>query len=163
MFRRTFLLSLPALAACTVAPLGLSLAPNSTLILTRHADRQDNLDLLSATGRDRARALVAATKDLRVTRIHAPGIDRNLETAAPLARALDLPVERIPQEQPTAALVQSAQGRSVIWIGNKGNLTRIWEDLRLSGPAPLDYGDLAILRADVNGTVTIERRRYGPA
>ncbi|EBA07141.1 histidine phosphatase family protein [Sagittula stellata] len=162
MFRRTFLLSMPALVACSVAPQGLSLAPESTLILTRHADRQDNLDLLSDTGRDRARALVAATKDLIVTRIHAPGIDRNLATAAPLAKALDLPVERIPQEHPTAALVQSAQGRSVIWIGNKGNLTRIWEDLRLTGPAPLEYGDLAILRADANGTATIERRRYGP-
>ncbi len=161
MHRRHFLTLVPlSLAACAVAPGALALAPNSTLIVTRHADR-DGEDL-SATGRQRARDLVQAVEGFDIAAIYSPGIQRNLDTAAPLSAARGLPVERRPQEAPTAALVREGAGRTVIWIGNKGNIATIWEDLRLSGPAPLDYGDLFILRSDAAGAVTVERRRYGP-
>jgi len=164
MHRRTFvtLLSAVPLSACAVAPLGLSMAPNSTLIVTRHADREGNSGDLSDVGRERARALVDAVAELDVAHIYSPGIQRNLDTATPLSEALNLPIKRIPQESPTPALVERGAGTVVIWIGNKGNLATIWEDLRLTDPAPLEYGDLHIVRSDANGAVTIERRRYGP-
>lgn len=65
---------------------------------------------------------------------------------------------RIRQEAPTAALITEA-GRSVLFIGNKGDLSDIRETLALPSPPPLDYGELAILRADAEGRVSIGRRR----
>ena len=161
MLRRSFLISFLALpAACALVPGELALAPNSTLIVTRHADR-DGEDL-NDKGRARARALVKAVEGLGVQHIYSPGIKRNLDTAAPLAEALNLPVKRLPQESPTPALVERGAGTVVIWVGNKGNIATIWEDLGLSDPAPLNYGDLHIIRSDAQARVTIERRRYGP-
>ncbi|WP_417210757.1 histidine phosphatase family protein [Antarctobacter sp.] len=161
MLRRLFLISLVSVtAACGVLPGNLALGPNSTLIVTRHADR-DGEDL-NDKGRARARALVKAVDGLGVAHIYSPGIKRNLDTAEPLAQALGLPVKRLPQENPTPALVERGAGTVVIWVGNKGNIATIWEDLRLSEPSPLAYGDLHIIRSDAQGRVTIERRRYGP-
>lgn len=164
MFRRHLLLTAPAafvLGACTGGPLGLAMAPNSVLIVTRHADREG--DDLTAKGRQRARALVDALDGMPLDAIYAPGIKRNFDTAAPLAAARGFAVHRIPQEAPTAALMQAGAGKSVIWIGNKGNIATIWKDLGLSDPAPLAYGDLHILRSDSDGKLTLDRRRYGPA
>ena len=76
------------------------------------------------------------------------------------AAVCGLAVNRIPQEAPTAALAAASAGRSVLWVGNKGNLTTIWETLGLPGAPPLDYGDLTFLRSDANGRVSIERQRY---
>ena len=85
MNRRFFLLGTVALVpACGMMPgQNLALAPNSTLIVTRHADR--NGEDLNARGRERARALVEAVKDFDIDLIFSPGIKRNLDTAAPLA------------------------------------------------------------------------------
>ena len=160
MHRRSFLLGAMALAAC--APAGpVRLAPNSTLILTRHGDRSGAESLLNERGEARARALVAALEGLPLDAILSPGLQRNLDTAAPLSAARGLPVQRIPQEAPTAALARAARGRNVIWVGNKGNLREIWETLTLPGAPPLEYGDLAIVRTDAAGRIEIERRRYG--
>lgn len=161
MIRRIVLLSLlMALASCAFVPGDLALGPNSTLIVTRHADRTG--PDLNDRGKARANALIEAVADLGVQHIYSPGIQRNLDTAAPLSQALNLPIKRLPQESPTPGLVERGAGTVVIWIGNKGNIATIWEDLGLSEPAPLDYGDLHVIRADAQGRVTVERRRYGP-
>ncbi|MBY6162418.1 histidine phosphatase family protein [Mameliella alba] len=162
MKRRHFLLGACALVpACGMMPgQGLALAPNSTLIVTRHADR-DGEDL-NARGKERARALVMAVKEFEIDLIYSPGIKRNLDTAAPLSKARGLVVNRLPQEAPTGGLVQNGAGKTLIWIGNKGNIATIWEDLGLPEPMPIEYGDLHIVRADAQGRVTVERRRYGP-
>ncbi len=162
MNRRFFLLAACAIVpACGITPgQGLSLAPNSTLIITRHADR--NGEDLNDRGRERARALVSAVKDFEIDLIYSPGIKRNLDTAGPLSQARGLAVNRLPQETPTGRLVQAGAGKTLIWIGNKGNIATIWEDLGLTEPMPIDYGDLHFVRSDANGRVTIERRRYGP-
>ncbi len=149
-------------SACALVPTDLSLAPNSTLIVTRHGDREGADEALSDKGRARAEALVEAVAEFDVKHIYAPGIQRNLDTAAPLTRALDLPIKRIPQEAAAPALVERGAGTTVIWVGNKGNINAIWDDLRLSDPRPLNYGDLHIVRSDATGAVTIERRTYGP-
>ena len=163
MNRRFMLMGACALiSACAIVPGENVLAPNSTLVVTRHADREGASPDLSETGRARARALVAAVEELGVKHIYSPGIQRNLETAAPLANALDLPVKRLPQENPVPGLTERSAGTVAIWIGNKGNIRTIWEGLRLSDPAPLAYGDLHIIRSDEMGRVTVERRRYGP-
>ncbi|MDA7426192.1 histidine phosphatase family protein [Thalassococcus lentus] len=162
MRRRIFLFSSIAaagLAGCAAGPDSFSMAPNSTLIVVRHADRKD--EDLTAAGRARARALVKALDGMKLDAIYSPGIKRNLDTAMPLSKARSLPITRRPQEAPTAPLVTEGAGKTVIWVGNKGNIAQIWEDLRLTDPAPLEYGDLFIVRSDATGAVTIERRRFG--
>lgn len=160
MFRRHFLVSsIAAIAACSGPQGAVSLAPNSTLIVVRHADR-DGEDL-SAKGKARAQDLVKALNGMPLDAIFSPGIKRNVDTAAPLAAARNLPNQHLPSEAPTRGLVAASAGNTVIWIGNKGNIKSIWEDLRLSDPAPLEYGDLHIIRSDAGGAVRIERRRFG--
>lgn len=160
MNRRHFLyLGLAGLSACTGSG-PVTLAPNTTLVVVRHTDRIG--DDLSDLGRARARALVPALADVPLDAIYSPGIQRNLDTAAPLSAARDLPVTRRAGENAAPGLARDSAGRSVIWIGNKGNITPIWANLQLPGPAPLDYGDLHIVRVDAAGQVTVERRRFDP-
>jgi hypothetical protein len=131
------------------------LAPNSTLIVVRHADREG--ETLTTRGIKRAQDLVTALQGVSLDGIYAPGIHRNLATAAPLETARGLSVQRIPAEAPTEPLIRYAKGKTVIWIGNKGNIRRIWEDLSLTEPAPLNYGDLHIIRSNADGVLSIER------
>ncbi|MDU8911820.1 histidine phosphatase family protein [Aestuariicoccus sp. MJ-SS9] len=161
MDRRTVIFGgVALLAGCGAASGPLRLAPGTTLYVTRHGDR-DGEDL-SDRGRARAQALTGALAALPLDAIYSPGIQRNLDTAAPIAAARSLPVQHRPQENPTARLVRDSAGGHVLWVGNKGNITAIWEALALPTPPPLDYGDLAIVRSDAEGRVTVERRRYGP-
>lgn len=161
--RRTFLgTGLASLVACTGSVAGkVRLASGTRLIIVRHADRLD--DNLSPKGIARAAALPAALEGLPLDVIYSPGIQRNLDTARPLAAARKLPITRIPQERPAPIIAQRSPGQSVIWVGNKGNLRSIWEDLMLPGEPPLEYGDLFIITADDTGTLSVERRRWGPS
>lgn len=162
--RRLFLtISLAGLAACAAGPTtpgNVRLAPGTRLILVRHADRKDKN--LNAKGIARARALPSALEGIPLDTIYSPGIQRNLDTAAPLASARNMPVTRIPQERPAPIIARRSRGTSVIWIGNKGNLQSIWDDLGLAGNAPLNYGDLFIITSDASGALQVERRFWGP-
>ncbi|MCA0922391.1 histidine phosphatase family protein [Pseudooceanicola nanhaiensis] len=136
------------------------MAPDSRLILTRHADRLG--DELTAEGQARARALVPALQGVPVDAIYTPGIHRNEQTAAPLAAARGLTLQTLGVENPTADLVRQGAGKSVVWVGNKNNLTAIWESLGLPAPAPVEYGDLAIVETDAQARMTIKRRTVAP-
>lgn len=159
MKRRVFCLSLLAVSACGT-PGAVVLSPNSTIYVVRHSDR--NGENLNEKGLERSEALVDALADRPLDAIYSPGIQRNLDTAAPISQARGIEVSRRPQEAPTARLAREAKGRAVLWVGNKGNIATIWEDLRLPNPAPLEYGDLFIVRSDETGTVTVERLFFGP-
>lgn len=162
--RRFFIAgALTGLAACTSSVSGNSgvrLAPGTRLILVRHGDRKD--ENLNAKGIARARALPGALEGIPLDTIYSPGIQRNLDTAAPLANARSLPVTRIPQERPAPIIARRSKGQSVIWIGNKGNLRSIWDDLGLQGNPPLEYGELFIITSDSSGALSVERRFWGP-
>lgn len=161
MLRRRFVLSLFAISACgPQVPGSFALAPNSTLIVVRHSDREG--EDLTTKGIERSHALVSALENVPLDGIYSPGIKRNLDTAAPLEQARGLTLARIPAETPTGPLTRRGAGKTVIWVGNKGNIRRIWEDLSLPEPAPLNYGDLHIIRSDASGQVTLERLRFGP-
>ena len=149
-----------ALTACAPSPGSFRLEPGATLLVTRHADREG--EELTAKGRRRAQALVRAVRDLPIDGLYSPGIARNLATAAPLSEARALPVIRLPQENPLPGLTKGGAGKTRIWIGNQGNIDAIWEALSLPGPAPLEYGQLAIIRSDAEGRLTATGRFYGP-
>ncbi|MEC3861985.1 histidine phosphatase family protein [Mesobacterium sp. TK19101] len=162
MQRRAFvILGAAFLAGCAAGtPGSVRLRPGTTLYIVRHGDREG--EDLTAKGRQRAQALVGALEGMALDAIYAPGIKRNLDTASPIAAARGLEVMRRPQENPTARLAREAAGKAALWVGNKGNITAIWDGLGLPDPAPLNYGDLAIVRADATGGVTVERRVFGP-
>ena len=154
--RRLFLLA--ALSAC--APVSRVGMPKGTkLIILRHADR--NGEDLNPQGLARAEALVQALADIPIDAIYAPGIKRNLDTAAPLAMARGLTVQRIPTENPAAQLMAAAAGKTVVWIGNKGNLQSIWDALGAPEPPPLEYGDLYIVTPARVGSPLVERKQFG--
>ncbi len=133
--------------------------PGTTLIILRHSDRTG--EDLNAKGIVRSEALVPALAGIGIDAIFSPGIRRNLDTAAPLSTARGLPVQRIPAKNPAAALMAKGGGKTIVWIGNKGNLRSIWADIAAPGPPPLEYGDLFIVTLG-NGALHVDRRRFGP-
>jgi len=157
--RRIFLLAAVSTLSACAAPGHVAMPAGTRLIVLRHGDR-DGEDL-NAAGRARAKALVAALDGVAIDAIYAPGIKRNLDTAAPLARARGLGVQRIPAENPAAQLMAQGAGKTVVWVGNKGNLQAIWDALGAPEPPPLGYGDLYIVERSDGGRLRVERRRFG--
>ncbi len=156
--RRLFVLS--GLAACAPAGIRVAIPPGTRLIILRHADRTG--EDLNAKGIARAEALATALADVPIDAIYAPGIKRNLDPAAPLARARGLEIQRIPAESPAARLMAEGAGKTIVWIGNKGNLQSIWDALAAPEPPPLEYGDLYIVERARIGSPIVTRRRFGP-
>lgn len=132
---------------------------DSTVIILRHADRTD--ENLNARGIARAVALVGALEGFKIDMIISPGIQRNLDTAAPLALARGLEITRMPAQKPAKRLMQAATGKTVVWIGNKGNLRQIWKAIGAPEPGPQQYGDLFIVTRGADGTPQVDRRRFG--
>lgn len=159
MDRRLFVLGFgPVLAGCAVgAAETYTLAPSSRLIIFRHADRDS--EELSEHGRRRAIAFVSALDGVQVDAIFAFGMSRNIDTATPLANARGLPVQTLAPRRLTQRLIAESAGRSVVWVGNMGNLTMLWQELALEGSAPVDYGDLHIVESDAAGRIRVTRRR----
>ncbi len=160
--RAVLLIVAGALASCATTTTGtgrVRMPAGTRLIVLRHADRVG--EDLTPEGEARARALVGALEGIPVDAIYSPGIKRNLDTAAPLAAARGLAVERIAAETPAATLMARGAGRSIVWIGNKGNLQSIWDALGAAEPPPLDYGDLYIVEPGRPGPPRVTRRHFG--
>ncbi|PJE29136.1 Histidine phosphatase superfamily (branch 1) [Pseudooceanicola antarcticus] len=155
LIRRSFLLLiLPVfLAACATAPA--EFQPGTQLILVRHADRSG--DLLNRIGEARAAALPDALQDYDIAAIYLPDVTRNRQTAAPLAAKLGLEPQVINAENPTFELLRAGAGQTILWVGNKGNLVRIWETLNAQGPPPVEYGDVAVVMLSPGGNLVVHR------
>ena len=161
LHRRHFLSLTAATALAGCAPPGhVAFPPDTKLIILRHGDR-DN-ENLSDKGRARAQALVSALDGIPIDAIYSPGIKRNLDTAAPLAKARRLEVQRIPTENPAARLLSESAGKTVVWVGNKGNLKSIWDAISAPEPPPLEYGDLYFVERARVGSPLVTRTRFGP-
>lgn len=136
---------------------------SATLIVVRHGDRDNSLvDELNATGRERANALVGALSGVQVDAIYIPDKKRNRNTAAPLAAERGLQPVVIETTNLADRLLARNNGKSVIWIGNKDNLTELWTELRAENPPPLEYGDLHILQLSGAENPKVTRSRFGP-
>lgn len=129
----------------------------TTLIILRHGDRTG--DDLNTTGIARANALVTTFDGIEIDAIFSPGIQRNLDTAAPLSAARGIPVTRVAMENPARRIMSAGAGKTVVWIGNSGNLRSIWESLAAPGAPPVEYGDLFFITPRPNGAPAVERRR----
>jgi len=136
----------------------------TTIILTRHADRDPLATELNDKGRLRAQALVEAVADMSITAIYSPDLKRNLDTARPLAEYLDIEVQIIgaSKYEVTKTILRKHPGEVVIWIGNGGNLTEIYAFLGGEGAPPTVYGDLYIMKIKDGGNPEVIKKRYGP-
>ena len=157
---RSFFAILAALVLTACANATIPPDASTTIIALRHADR--DMEDLNAKGRARAAALPGALSAYKIDAIFSPGVQRNLDTAAPLAEATGLPVTVITTDKVAAQITSRYPSGTVVWIGNKTNLTPLWDDLAAPGPAPLNYGDLFILHLHPDGRRTVTRRYFGP-
>jgi len=138
-----------------------TLPEGTRIVLVRHMDRDDgNLNLM---GIRRAEQLVEAIADVPLDAIFTHELPRNMDSARPLAEARDIEMTLIDPDTVPDTLPGLAAGRSVIWVGNTGNLGRLWDTFGLDGEAtPVTYGQLAIIEAGAGGVLTVETRSFGP-
>lgn len=158
MHRRTLLTGLAATTA--LATCGLPAGDGGRLIVLRHTERTG--ENLNAAGIARARALPAALADVRpIDAIFAPNRQRNIDTAAPLARARGLEVAVIPAVNIARAMLRRHPGGTVVWVGNKDNLADLWDEIAAHGEPPIHYGEVFVVSMTGLRAGTIERRRFG--
>jgi hypothetical protein len=137
----------------------------TTIILTRHGDRDPLAEELNDKGRLRAAALVEAVAGMNITAIYSPDLKRNLDTAQPLAKHLGIKVQVLgtSKNEVTTTILTRHPGETVIWIGNSGNLKGIYSLLRGKGAPPITYGDLYIVEVKDSGDPVVTKKRYGPS
>lgn len=158
-----------ALVAC--APIEVRSKPGTTttVIMTRHADRDPDSQELNSVGRVRAIALADAVRGMGVTAIYSPNVERNLDTVRPLARELGVKITITPETSVYIAdaiareMLDRNAGGVIVFVGNvTGNLQAVFHFLGGVGDGPVKYGDLFVLTVSDSEPVRIERRRYGP-
>lgn len=152
-------LMMVALLAGCGTPGSVTIPPDTTLIALRHTEREG--ELLSDAGHARAAALPAALARVEIDAIYSPGLQRNLDSATPLAAERGIEITRIPPTGAAQRLLAQNAGKTVVWVGNKGNLNEIWTDLSAPGDPPLTYGDLFTLTRSPMGGVRVERGTFG--
>lgn len=141
----------------------------TTLVLVRHADRDGGRDALTALGVERSRALVHAVEKLAVAAIFHSNTVRARETAAPLARALGLPMVERPAAD-VAGLLQEIStrhgGERVLVVGHGNTVPQL---IRAAGGPELpdiahaEFDDLFLLdlcRCRL-GRAELRRLQYG--
>ena len=135
-----------------------TVAGGVNLIVFRHADRSG--PELNAAGIARAAALPAALGGQHIDAIYSPEIDRNIDTVLPLATSLGLEIQTISTFNMPDVLAGLPAGRTVVWVGNKDNLKRLWARISAPGEPPLNYGDLFIVTFD-GGSPQVDRQHFG--
>jgi len=158
-----------ALIGCAAVELNSRPGTTTTVILTRHADRDRASGELNEKGQERAQALVDAVKDMGVTAIYSPDVTRNLDTVRPLATHLGIAITKTPSfslmesRGIVTEILEKHAGGVVVWVGNvSGNLQRMYHLLGGTGTGPVEYGDLHILTIPDKGPVRVFKTRYGP-
>lgn len=136
----------------------------TTIVLTRHGDRDKFAKELNDKGRARAQALVEAVGDMKITAIYIPDYKRNMQTAKPLAEQLGIEINVVPENMHRLAktVLTERTGETVLWVGNKINLTNLYALLGGEGAPPVSYGDLYIMKIKDSGNPDVTKKRYGP-
>lgn len=162
VFATAIFMPLMIVVGCAAQEIKSPPGTTTTIVLLRHADRNPLQENLTDEGRARAAALPAALADLPIDAIYTLQIQRNLDTAQPLARARNLPVQVIEESYIAPRLVRENPGKTVVWVGNTDNLEFIYRDLRGDGPPPTRYGDIFIVTLPDDGPTLVTKRRFEP-
>jgi len=139
---------------------------STTIILTRHGDRDTLSSVLNEKGRLRADALVKAVSDYKLTAIYCPDKKRNINTAKPTANHYGVEIKTVGEEPVVFdvlnTMLSKHSGEVVLWVGNTDNLPEIYYELGGKGESPIKYGDLFIMEIKESGYPNVIKRRYGP-
>lgn len=153
-------------ASCATSPNLTHSLPGTTttIVLTRHADRDPMASSLNDKGRVRAEELVKALGDMKVAAIYCPDFERNIETARPLAEKLGIEINVVPEVMVRVVntMLTEHSGEVVLWVGNKPNLVKIYSLLGGEGDPPQAYGDLYIMKIKEQGPPEVIKKHYGP-
>ena len=124
----------------------------STIFLVRHAEKAqgggDDPDLSDA-GHARAESLATVLKDAAISAIYTSEVKRTRQTAAPLAKALNIEPATVPA-QDRAALSAKLQGSSgnVLVVGHSNTIPEIIKALGITDPVTIadnDYDNLFVV------------------
>jgi len=161
--------TLVLLSSCTVGNVQSKPGTTTVVVLTRHADRDKDDIHINARGKKRAQALVTAVDGLGITGIYSPDLERNLETAEPLAKKYRIKITRKSvlsvfwADDVIKEILDKHSGGAVVWIGNtSGNLKAMYRGLGGKGDEPEEYGDLYIMTISDKGLADVKRLNYGP-
>jgi len=153
------------LAGCATYMSHSASGTETTIILTRHAEKVFITNVLSKKGLARAQALVTALGDKKITAIYAPDLARNVDTAKPLAEHLNVEITTVSSNPVASEVVNTIltrhSGEVVLWVGNTSNLPEIYSQLGGKGEAPNEYGQLFILKIKDSGAPEVVKLRYG--
>lgn len=154
-------------AALTGAP-----PPPTVVYVVRHAekgrDRGDGDPGLTPAGRRRAEALVRTLADAPISLVLSTKYRRNLETAAPLARARGLEPELVDAADHAglaARLRALPVGSQVLVVGHSNTVPAIVTALGGPEAAELDdlaYDDLYVVGLGADGGAAVARLHVGP-
>lgn len=150
-------------------------AADTTIILVRHAEKAAqpaNDPPLTAAGEARAAALVDALQSAGVQAIYSTAWKRTQQTAAPVSRALGIPVTTFDVmpgaqrygEMYVAELLAKQRGKVVLVVGHSNTVPAILRALGVAEvPAIADpeYDNLFIVTVPDSGTARVVRAKYG--
>jgi phosphohistidine phosphatase SixA len=150
---------------CTTIPTHSKAGTTTTIILTRHGDRNSLGQELNDKGRKRAEALVKAVAGINISAIYCPNISRNIETARPLAEHIGLKINIVDSAPDVNELIRTFltkyAGQTILWVGNTSNLDNIYSMLGGEGDGPVHYGELFVMTIKDKGAPDIIKKRYG--
>ncbi len=102
-----------------------SAGTTTTVILTRHGDRDPGSKVLNEKGRVRAQALVGEIGEMNISAIYCPDLVRNIDTARPLAKHLGLKIETFSDMSKVHEVIETIMSRHsgdvILWVGNTSN------------------------------------------
>lgn len=151
-------------AGCASGP-QLASDVTTTVIMVRHTERTQITKELTEAGRERAAALPAVLEDLPVAAIYSPDLKRNIGTAMPLSNQRGVDITLIEDgeswEAVAGRLASEHPGKAVLWVGNRGNLIKLYALLGGKGEPPLEYGEIVILQITAGRANAEERRHFG--
>ena len=147
----------------------------TTIILLRHAggesDSSSADNQLTSQGRRRAQHLPEVIGDMGVSAIYCTNLQRNRDTAQPLADylGLQLNIVALPRLLDNKKLSRDLldefltkyAGGVVVWVGNSRNLREMYKLLDGTGSPPTEYGDVFIVTVPDIAPPRIKKMKYG--
>lgn len=127
--------------------------PSTTLLIVRHADRQNAADALSAAGLARAQELVHAAEKAGIVAIYRSNTNRNAQTAAPLAAALGITPVVYPANDVdplVEGIFADHPGQTVLVVGHSNTVPQIIAAAggpELPNLGETEFDDLFVLKA----------------
>jgi len=159
-------------SVCVVA-CSRDVAPPSTVILVRHAEKADDGDDpdLTELGRARAQELAHTLGALDIRAVYATQYARTQETARPLAESLGLSVTVAQATSDyageMASLIRTEHLGQIVVVVSHSNTVPAIIDALGAGPAPSiaddEYDDLFVVTIEAGGRSNMLRLRYGVA